>query len=238
MYGCNVCCWWSRHSRRALCAQAAVSAGKDYSWAVDAMGDGGGGMLFAQLLTVVDGCVAPEPTHRLTVPAVLESLTKLQRDAAAAAPAASGVGGGSSGGDSGGGASPAFVPPAALPTATASAVAPTYDVLAIIDAMESLSIDAAVMSAVANAVGTSLTATLDSLTANKVPIMKVAAVRKAVATCPPPHAATTSVRARESDALGATLTCCFVMLLDVWRHVDGTGREQCPVVLSVCGCGW
>ena len=165
------------------------------------MSDGASGMLFGQLLAVINGCVVPEPTRRLTVPALLESLTTLQRDVAATAPAA--------GGGSGGGASPALVPPPALPTAKAPAVAPTFDVLAIIDAMESLSIDAAVVSAVANAVGTSLTATLECLTANKVPIMKVASVRKAVAACPPPHAATTSVRARYRGACGAALTSRF-----------------------------
>ena len=43
-------------------------------------------MLFARLLPVIDGCVVAEPTRRLTVPLVLESLTTLQRDVAAAAP--------------------------------------------------------------------------------------------------------------------------------------------------------
>ena len=155
-----------------------MAAGKQYVWAIDAMSDGAGGMLFAQLLTLVDGCVAPEPTRRLTVPALLESLTTLQRNVAATSVGASSVA-----------VSPPLLPTAKTTTA-AAAVAPMYDVLAIIDAMESLSIDPAIVAAVANAVGTSMTSTLDSLVANKVPVMQIAAVRKVVA---PPHAATTSV---------------------------------------------
>ena len=102
----------------------------------------------------------------------------------------------------------AVPPPPPLLTAKAPGVTPMYDVLAIIDAMEALAIDTAVVSAVANTVGTALTATLDSLTANKVPIMKVAAVRRAVAACPPPHVATTSVRARSVPvALDEAASC-------------------------------
>ena len=173
MYGCNVCCWLLHHSRRALCAQAAASAGKDYEWAVDADNDGADGILLARLLSVVDGCVAPEPTRRLTVPAVLESLTSLKRD-------------------------------------VISAVAPTYDVLAILDAMEGLSIDAAVVSVVENAMGTSMTSTLQPLLAKKVPIMQVAAVRRAVA---PPHTATNSVRGVQSATWGFVVHCALTTCL-------------------------
>ena len=151
--------------------QAAVAAGKPYLWAIDAMSDGGGGMLFARLLTVVDGCVAPEPTRRLTVPAVLESLTTLQRDVAAAAPAAGGGGGGGGGG--GAAASPVAVPPPPVPGA------PVYDVLAIVSALEALKIDAG---AVIDAIGGMSASSLDALPAAGVSYVNGMKVKKALTT--------------------------------------------------------
>ena len=142
-----------------------MAARKPYIWAIDAMSDGAGGILFAQLLTVINGCVAPEPTRRLTVPAVLESLTTLQRDVAAAAPAAGG-------GDGGGYASPVVVPPPPVPGA------PVYDVLAIVSALEALSIDA---SAVIDAIGGMSASSLDALRTSGVPYVKCFAVKKALA---------------------------------------------------------
>ena len=170
-----------------LWLQAAVAAGKPYLWAIDAMSDGGGGMLFARLLTVVDGCVAPEPTRRLTVPAVLESLTTLQRDVAAAAPAAGGGGGGGGGG--GAAASPVAVPPPPVPGA------PVYDVLAIVSALEALKIDAG---AVIDAIGGMSTSSLDALRAAGVPYVKCLAVKKALADARP---ATGPVKVRPSSTV-------------------------------------
>ena len=126
--------------------------------------------------------MAPEPTRRLTIPKVLESLTTLQRDAAATVASSVGFGGRRS--------VRVVVPRLPAPKAVNAAV---YDVLAIIDAMEALAIEPVIVSAVVDTVGVSLLSTLDPLTAHKVPIMKVAAVRRAVATSPPPHTATVSV---------------------------------------------
>ena len=157
-------------------------------------------------MTLMDGCLTPEPTRRLTMPHVLDTLTALHYDAtrisAASAEAtgsfarvASGRGGGRGGpGGTSSSSVHVTVPPPSLPLnlkapSPSPARSPTYDVLAIIDAMEALGIDPVAVSAVENAVGTSVMSTLDSLVANKVPIMKIAAVRRAVA---PPHPATTS----------------------------------------------
>ena len=140
-----------------------MAARKPYLWAIDAMSDGGGGMLFARLLTVVDGCVAPEPTHRLTVPAVLESLTTLQRDLAATTPA---TGGG------GAAASPVVVASPPVPGA------PVYDVLAMVSALEALKIDA---SAVIDAIGGMSASSLDALRRAGVPFAKCIAVKDALA---------------------------------------------------------
>ena len=176
--------------RRALCAQAAVAAGKRYVWAVDADNDGAGGMLFARLLTVINGCVAPEPTHRLTVPAVLESLTTLQHDVATTTPATGGGGNGAVAGSHVTAAAPAagaagngtgagsyyshgVVAPPPVPGA------PVFDVLAIVSALEALSIDA---SAVIDAIGGMSTSSLDALRTSGVPYVKCFAVKKALAT--------------------------------------------------------
>ena len=156
--------------------QAAEAVGQRYVWAVDVGGDG---LLLARLLSVVDGCIVADPARRSTIPRVLEALAALQRDASTG-----------SGGGGGGSSSPVVPPP--LPVAPPQAT-PTYDVLAIVDALEALAIDAVVVSAVANAIGTSLTSTLEVLSANKVPIMKTVAVKKALATCASAHPATTSV---------------------------------------------
>ena len=103
-----------------------------------------------------------------------------------------------------GGATPTVVSPSVVAALTPQAVSPAlrtatpvspsiegastpmlpYDVLAIIDAMEAVGVEAAVIAAVADAIGGSLTATLDVLTAKKVPIMKAASVRKALAAVP------------------------------------------------------
>ena len=154
---------------------------------MDAGSDGVGGGLLAQLLAVIDGCLSPEPTHRATLPHVLDTLTALQRDVTRWAAGTSGAYASSA-------SAAAAVSLAAAAPRPVSSRGPLFDVLAIIDAMEALAIDAAIVSTVANAIGTSLTSTLEPLTANRVPIMKVAGVRSAVAVASPPHHATTSVR--------------------------------------------
>ena len=131
-------------------------------------------MLFARLLTVIDGCVVAEPTRRLTVPLVLELLTTLQRDVAAAAPPTEAGVGVSSGG--GAAAAAATSPVALLPTY--GAVTPAYDVLAIVSAMEALSIDAG---AVIDAIGGMSTSSLDALRGAGLPYVKCLAVKKALA---------------------------------------------------------
>ena len=159
---------------RGLCLQAGVAARKPYIWAIDSTSDAAGGMLFARLLTVIDGCVSPEPTRRLTVPAVLKSLTTLQRDVAAAVPT-SGSGsrfGSVAGGGGGAAASPVAVPPPPV------AATPMYDVLAIVSAMEALKIDA---TAVIDAIGGVTASSLNPLRRAGVPFAKCIAVRDALA---------------------------------------------------------
>ena len=162
-------------------------------WAVSAASGAGGsaGVLFARLLTVIDGCVVAEPSRRLTVPLVLESLTTLQRDVAAAAPPTE-AGVGVSGG--GGAAAAAATSPVAL-LPTYGAVTPAYDVLAIVSAMEALSIDAG---AVIDAIGGMSTSSLDALRAAGVPYVKCLAVKKALADARP---ATGPVKVRHSSTL-------------------------------------
>ena len=77
---------------------------------------------------------------------------------------------------------------------TVAAASLQLDVLAIIDAMEAQGLDAAVVSAVADAIGVAATASLESLTADRVPVMKKLAIRKAAAASAPAHAATLLVR--------------------------------------------
>ena len=148
--------------------QAAAAAGKPYVWAIDGISDDASGMLFGQLLAVVNGCVAPEPTRRLTVPHVLESLTTLQRDVAAAAAPSAGAGGVVAGGAA---ASPVGVLPPSVPATS------VYDVLAIVSAMEALSIDTA---AVIDAIGGMSTSSLDTLRAAGVSFANGMAVKRAL----------------------------------------------------------
>ena len=143
------------------------------------MSDGASGMLFARLLTVVDGCLVAEPTRRMTVPHVLELLTTLQRDVAAAAPAA-GPGGGVAGGG-GAAASPVAVSPPPVPATSG------YDVLAIVSAMEALKIDTA---AVIDAIGGMSTSSLDALRRAGVPFAKCITVKDALASLGAAPAAT------------------------------------------------
>ena len=158
--------------------QAAEAAGRRYVWSVSASD----GLLLARVLSVVDGCLNPDPASRWTIPRVLEALTAVQRDAMAS-----------------NAASVVRPPPLPSPTgalATVAAAAPSFDVLAIVDAMEAAGIDAGLVSSVANAIGVSLTSPLDVLTAHRVPVMKTAAVRRRVESSGAASESTTSVRTR------------------------------------------
>ena len=149
--------------------------GKQYLWVVDAANDGAGGELLARLTAVIEGCVVCEPSRRLTVPRVLETLTALQREAVVASGRSSG------GGIAGGGGSRGEMSPVGT-RSPAAAVTPgslMYDVVAIVAAMESLSIDA---SGVIDALGGVTASSLDALKAVGVPIVKCVAVKRALST--------------------------------------------------------
>ena len=95
--------------------QAAEAAGRRYVWSVSASD----GLLLARVLSVVDGCLNPDPASRWTIPRVLEALTAVQRDGFASSAAS-------------------VVRPPQLPSptgaaATVAAAAPSFDVLAIVD---------------------------------------------------------------------------------------------------------
>ena len=158
--------------------QAAEAAGRRYEWSVSA----NDGVLLARVLSVVDGCLNPDPASRWTIPRVLEALTAVQRDAMASSDAIEAIG-------------TEIVRPPPLPSPTGAA-ASSFDVLAIVDAMEAVSIDAGLVSSVADAIGVSLTSPLDVLTAHRVPAMKTAAVRRRVESSGAASESTTSVRSR------------------------------------------
>ena len=154
--------------------QAAEAAHKQYVWAVTV--DHHDDAVLASLQDVVNGCLLPDPAARWTIPRVLDALTSLQRTVA------SGAGAYSAGTESSGievvARSPQVSPELLAPPSPHASSSPAYDVLAIIGAMETLGIDSAIVSSVADAIGTSLTSTLEVLTAKRVPIMKAAALRK------------------------------------------------------------
>ena len=134
-------------------------------------------MLLARLLSIIDGCLCPSPATRWTIEQVLDSLTELARDmgslptghvtSGAAAIAGCGPGPGT--------------PPPTTTGTTASASAgtpgPKYDVLAIVSAMEALSIDT---TAVIDTIGGVMASPLDVLRAAGVPYMKCLAVKTAL----------------------------------------------------------
>ena len=159
-----------------------------YVWLVNTEGDGTSITLLDRLVAVMDGCLVPDPDARWKLPRVLEALTALQRDAVSLRLSGTVGGGGSSTGASGlGGGTTGS-------STAASTAGVKYDVLAIIDAMEALSIDVSTVSAVANTIGTSLTASLDALSLHKVPIMQKVGVRKSAECATAAHEQTTSVR--------------------------------------------
>ena len=149
--------------------QAAAAVGKRYIWAVDdivPVGDEGVGP-FARLLTLVSACVAPDPAHRPALPRLVKALASFQGDSGVAAaalgveldPKVDGAGGRNYG--------------VAAPTPE-----PVYDVLAIVSAMEALSVDT---TAVIDAIGGQSTSPLDTLRAAGVSYVKCRAMMKALA---------------------------------------------------------
>ena len=149
--------------------QAADAAGKRYVWTVNT-GGGIGSALLSRLQAVVEGCVVPDPFRRWTLPHVLEALTTLQRDVTAAAFRV-----GSSSGSSRRILLP--LPSVVVPPRPATPGPPTYDVVAIVAAMEALDLDTA---AVIDTVGGKTASTLDALRTAGVPFAKCLAVKKAV----------------------------------------------------------
>ena len=173
----------------ALYSQAAVAAGKPYMWAIDAVSDCAGGVLFAHLLNTVNGCVAAVPARRLTVPYVLDALTTLQHDVTAAALAASGSGKAATG-RAGSTLAPTLAPTPPSPAGKASTSAPTYDVLAIIDAMEALGMDP---TTVIDAIGGMRSSSLDVLRIAGVPYVKCVRIKQALASVTAPKEIATEV---------------------------------------------
>ena len=155
--------------------QAAAAVGKPYLWAVDAARDGLGGVLFARLLTVLDGCVVPDPSRRLTVARVLESLTTLQRDLAV--PFKSTVSASVTVSPSAA-VSPSVSPPP-VPAAAGASTTPSYDMLDVVRAMETLAIDT---TSVVDALGGVTVSSLDALKTVGVPFVKCVALKRALST--------------------------------------------------------
>ena len=155
--------------------QAAAAAGNQYIWAVDATSDGAGGVVFAQLMTVINGCLLPEPTRRYTVARVLDSLTTLQQDVGVAV---TGVGSHQvpAVGSCLDGGGTVAVAPSRLPAKGSSA--PAYDVVAIVEAMEALKLDT---TAVVDAIGGMSSSPLDALRSAGVSFVKCIAVKDALA---------------------------------------------------------
>ena len=146
-------------STAPCCYQAAIADGKPYVWAIDPVVDGTNASLFSRLLSIVDGCVTPNPIDRLTVPHLLDLLAAVQHDASLGAV--------------GGCVSP--VATAAFTPLSAAGRGTVYDVLAIVEALERLAIDAA---AVVDAVGGQTAASLDAVRAAGVPFAKCLALKK------------------------------------------------------------
>ena len=142
-------------------------------WEVNVGSDGTGSVLLAQLVRVIDGCVAPDPAKRWTVRHVLDALVAISHDVVK-----SGVSVGVSDAPVAA-SSQVRSRPTAVPASTAPAL--VYDVLAIIAAMEALAVDAAVVSSVADAIGFLSSSTLDVLLAKGVRATDVAKIKKAVA---------------------------------------------------------
>ena len=159
--------------------QAAEGAGKRYVWRVDVGEDSEGSVLLARLEGVVDGCLVADPSSRWTLPRVLDALTTLQRDVEAIARRSHLKVG-----------SEATSPAARPAPATTAAVAPVYDVMAIVDAMEALGI---ATGAVIDAIGGVTAASLDALRPAGVPYVKCMAVKRALAASGTTTAITTAI---------------------------------------------
>jgi hypothetical protein len=152
--------------------QAAADAGKPYLWTIDTTASAGvGSKQVSALVTVITRCLAPEAADRPTSAALVTTLTQMKAGLPVAVHPSQPV------------------PPPALPVLPTGTV-PSYDVLAIVDAMEAQGIDASVVSAVCNAIGHLCTSTLDILKTCGVPAREVFAVKRTMASSPAAAAST------------------------------------------------
>ena len=137
-----------------------MEAGKSYNrdWAVSGAKEGGTSALLARLIAIIEECVTPDPSRRLTVQHLLEKLAALKRE---------GTPTGSGDGDR-------TVSPSESPLPAASTA--VYDVVAIVSAMEALSLDT---SAVIDAIGGRTFSTFDALrTTAGVSFVNIMAVKR------------------------------------------------------------
>jgi hypothetical protein len=194
-----------------LCVpQAAVDAGRPYVWTIDTtVGAGAGPEQLAALVTVMTRCLAPEAADRPTSAALVTTLTQMKA----------------------GGPVPAFpsepVPPPAIPVVPVNTGA-SYDVLAIMDAMEAQGIDAGVVGAVGDAIGHLDTSTLDILKTCGVPPRALISLKKGLITC----ASSVSVMAGGCCCAVVLLCCCAVVLLCCCTVV----LLYCCAVVLLCCC--
>ena len=145
-------------------AQAAEAAGCPYVWSVGGNRD----EVLSQLEGTIAGCVEADPSRRLDLAAVVERLAAMQVKLRLRF-----------GGVVNGRAGP-----------SRQAV---YSVLSVVDAMEEASVEAGVVSSVADAIGLKLTCTLDALETSGVPAVQIARVRKRLDTVRPKADVATSV---------------------------------------------
>ncbi len=190
-------------------AQAAVDAGCPYVWAFDPAGsiDGGSEQLTG-LVNVMGRCLAPEATDRPTTTALVTALSQMKLGGPGYAvvgaesplsittPASLPYDAWSISIAPGITADLAVMPPPLPVTATvvgvgaASTAAPatgaSYDVMAIMGAMEEQAMDANVTGLVGDAIGHLSSSSLDVLKAAGVPALKILAIRRVLAASPAP----------------------------------------------------
>ena len=148
-----------------LCDQGAKDACRPYKWTFV----GGDDESIAALTAVVEGCLHADPFERFTISDVQDALTALYGHGTQLLPAREPV------------------PPRRV------AQNSEYDVLAIIDAMESRGMHPDVIASTCDAIGTAVTAPLDTLIAHAVPVFDVRAVRETVEVAKPAPDSTISV---------------------------------------------
>ena len=156
-----------------------MAAGKSYVWAVNGNATGADSAIVAQLTAVVEGCVAPDPSSRWSASRVLDTLTALQREVSTAGIGSHGSATSVAPADTalaGAGSHAVARPP--VPGASADTTKPparVYDVMAMVDAIEALGLDAA---AVIDAVGGGVTAPLEVMTRAGMSFVNGRAVQK------------------------------------------------------------